>query len=343
MCTDEYGSGSEQGSPASSVAVSGAELTREREHTEAPPWTRSSEGEQSESNSAPPTTPPGRADEPPQRWVDLLRRTVEQMVAEGATMTAAGVSVRMRRADPEFSPAAAGYKSFGRFLNAAESAGVVNLTEPGAAGNVDILVALPDGPGSASAESQVWWVHRDLWRAVLDWSSTDAAVYNRQTRRTGNWDEVGHGVNDPELVPVPRVSRAQHLRWMREFAESAEASDAGLKEALENAEPEVHFARLVRGVPRLNRDWSRFMRLRTLELISEWAHSNEIPLWQLKQDVGLPGRKRFDNDGAAAPVTDSPTTGIDADTVRRTVIRAVERMPLSELLRLSIPVEYLLR
>lgn len=294
-------------------------------------------------------------------WFKVLREAVDATTAESGWAMAAGVSARMRYIDPSFSPGAVGFSKFRSFLNAAMKAGVVSLLPAEETGAADTGVRTFNAQDPAGAEGGVRHdqspernaerLASPVWRAVLDWHPVRCAVYDRQQRRVlflGN----GHLITSTQ-VNVPHVDRSTHISWMRDFvAELPEAEQRDrLAESLDADDPVAHFNGVLRSDPAMTRSWRKYHRSRVTAVVDAWAIANDIPKEDLRarsasNEGRLVDEHSLGGDPPSIPSNNWAPNPLDAsgsDAVRQRVVRAVELMPLSELLRLPIPVEYLLR
>jgi hypothetical protein len=273
----------------------------------------------------------------PNHWFSLLRDSVLEMEAEAQTMTAAGVSLWMRRMDPGFSPVAAGFSTFRLFLEAAEADGLVSVQMPEQTGLPDLMVASPgeDATRRGSKAAGPTRVRRDIWDAVMDWAPSRRHGYNRRTR---------HIVRDLEspassdLITLPKITKEQQLAWMRDFAASLESSEerAKAEEALATQAPVGAFGHLLRGSSRLSTEWRSRLRTEVLAKIIAWADSHQIARGDLVM--------KPEQEPSRSPLQSRPGGAMRAeDDLRAELLRTLERLPLAELLKLPIPLEYVLR
>lgn len=279
-----------------------------------------------------------------EEYLDLLVRTVGEMGTEGAVTTAAAVSLRMRSALPGFTPQAAGYNTFKAFLQAAQAKGRVSLAPVGTVGNGDILVGLPLDARSLAAlpdESSRRWVAQAVWHAVL---SSEPAFLDRQSGQL-----VASSLLSPseDLVELPTVSAAQFSGWIQEFA--ATQSEPA-RSTLAAWDPTHAKDQLRKFAPSVRRGWYRFLRGRVAEMLEGWAAQSGVDErlvfapppapWTPVQTASAGGHRPASRESSYS----SPSSAdASVEDLRRIVIRAVSEMSRAELLRLPIPLEYLLR
>jgi hypothetical protein len=275
-------------------------------------------------------------------YLDLLTTTVTGMISEGAVTTAAAVSLRMRQALPGFTPQAAGYGSFKGLLQAAEATGRVALAPIGTVGNGDIVVTLPNDASKALAdETNRQWVAQPVWHAVF---SGEPAFMDRGQ---GNLVASSLVPSSTDLVELPTVSRSQFAGWVKEFA-STQHEPA--KSTLAASGPVEVKDELRKFAPAVRRAWFRFLRTRVAEMLDQWAGQNDIdprfvfaPPATPTRPAGMSSTRPQLGEDQVVRQARIASPGASVEDLRRTVIRAVSEMSRSDLLRLPIPLEYLLR
>lgn len=100
----------------------------------------------------------------------------------------------------------------------------------------------------------------------------------------------------------------------------------------------------------LARRWSRHYRDQVLERVDAWAQANGVPadILEVKPGQEPPGS----SSGHGVDVSGNPYGAatlavgkreVDVERLRDLICEAVREMPLSDLLRLPIPAEYMLR
>jgi hypothetical protein len=293
---------------------------------------------------------------------ELLRSTVEDLHSTGRRIYAAGLKPELkRRSYGGFDEKAidGGFMSFKRFLEAAQSRGIVDLT-PAPVGP-DVLVtphgmepaefktADTEAPSGAPAPVGAGrFIRREFWRAFIDWRDDDVRIYDPasdtvlrfpsepvplephgQAERRRRWAE------EPERFHrITPIGIERQLEWMRAFASTAEEPmKTALVLALANEKPFQAFSVAVRADHGTGARWQAERARLVASEIAEWARDAGIdprifepPLRAAK--------------GEPSSVKSMPGSSHEAE-VRRKVHVAIERMPLSALYALSIPVEYL--
>lgn len=278
----------------------------------------------------------------------LLVRALESFGPERPRLAAAGVYSRMRNLDPAFTYRAAGFSSFRNLLETAEARGTVIVDRP--EGASDVFVRSADGGLPLDADepqggdgTRIIHVNDDLWRALLDWRPEARYAFDRETGRTA---ATRARDLDAAQIVVPSVSQEQHRTWMAAFADSDEAGEYGdiLKQALEVDAPVQAFSRALRDSQWLGRQWKRFLKKRVVDHVMIWADANEIPYSAIEKV-----RARSSNRvGVTAPGVTPSSSALSSGgetpdaAVRARILAILQAMPTSELMRLSIPVEYAL-
>jgi len=298
---------------------------------------------------------------------DLLRSTVEELHSGGRRIYSAGLKPELKRRSAggfDEKTLNGGFVSFKRFLEAAQARGIVDLV-PAPAGP-DVLVT-PHGAkpadvvataGAATAGKQPGvvnatggrFIRREFWRAFIDWREDEVRVYDarddavrrfppepvpleppEQTERRRLWRE------EPERFhQITPITPDRQLEWMRTFASSAaEPMRTALVLALSNDKPFRGFSLAARVDPATNARWQTERVRHVAEEIEGWASDAGI-----EPQIFEPSLNSVRV--GTTPARRQPAAQSHDDDVRRKVHAAVERMPLSALYALSIPVEYLI-
>lgn len=302
--------------------------------------------------------------------IGLLTNAIQGLRDRGRASTAAGVKSEMRILSGNgFDNTPLGYASFRDFLRAAEQRGAVTTVAPGAPG-ADMLVLLPDEPPPPGSRRTVI-VRPDLWRAFMDWSPGRLHVYDRVTDRAldvaaepaplePELHAAVRGVaaaGDDRYVPVPGVDADEQLAWAAEFAGSvAGAARDKIRAALTNPRPLAALAEAMREDPQTSAAWQHERQDRVLQRIEAWSSERGLtvdgslevlrgPSAARKADAPATGRHGSavpPADGGRRPAGPAADKTRDGEAVRERILMILARMPLAELLRLRIPVEYLL-
>jgi len=300
---------------------------------------------------------PASAVEQPQAAFDLLSTTLGRMYSVGANTSAAGVAARMKQEDPGFSVRGAGFPTFRRFLEAARTAGLVAVDEvPGAS---DVVVRFPTGsepeqPMAALAPRPGARVRlrRDFWSALSDYGRPGPYLYDPGTGVLNPPGAVGPG-EGTGTVPLTPPGHDELRGWMTAFA--ARTGPGAFSDELESCvaadDGGASFRAFMQNNQNAGRRWRRFLREKIVTFALEWATLNGLPSSTVVAAPATPSGPRAD---AGAPTRDAAASsatpihaGLGADAydaeVRSRLVSAVREMPLADLLKLPIPVEYLLR
>ncbi len=299
--------------------------------------------------------------------LDLLRESVRELIATKRRTTAAAVSLQMRRSSKTFTPAATGFGTFRDFLRFAEGVGAVALLPPVPGGDMEVLSASAVGPSTelSPPTPSPRPVRRDLWQAFVDWSPQWQRAYDVHTGRVvtlptdanSNDDSTSQSRQawheDParfhRIVPL---SRGDQLKWMRDFVSRlpAGAERDQLTGALADEHPLSAFTGAIRALPALQRAWRRNLTDQVTAAITRWILRENITvdIYRMPPTRRDETSDRISADRVEAEDPSQKSSAVShetdsSDDLREQVLEAVARMPLSELLRLPIPAEYLLR
>lgn len=246
--------------------------------------------------------------------------------------------------------------SFRRFLEAARSAGVIDI-HPAPRG--PDLEATPPGKAPVAAApigvARSRRVRRDLWDAFVSWDEDWLRVYDTVAERafrfpkhpvplepiesTSLRETVG---KEPDrFIPIEPISFARQRDWMREFA--ASVSDPVAKSALEWAltsdRPVRDFTQALQSRNDLRVQWTIYRLVLVETVIRDWANAAglavEIHDAQQVEDVPEP------KDSLKSSI--AREDGGRTSELRQLLHAAIDRMPESELLQLRLPVGYLVQ
>lgn len=297
---------------------------------------------------------------------ELLRSTVVDLHSAGRRIYAAGLKPELkRRSYGGFDEKSlnGGFVSFKRFLEAAQARGLVDLT-PAPVGP-DVLVtpqgAQPQdvaaghdeqrGSGETTPSQGGRFVRRDLWRAFIDWREDEVRVYDSNADMVLRFPAAPAPLEPPEQAERRRlwhseparchqitpIDTGRQLEWMRVFAAAAvEPMRTALVLALSNDKPFRAFSLAVRVDPATNAQWQTERLRHVADEIESWTRASNLQIRIFEPPLS-PVR-------AGSPTSPGrpPSRQPREDEVRRRLHAAVDRMPLSALYALSIPVEYLI-
>ncbi len=296
--------------------------------------------------------------------IDLLRESVQELISKDRRTTAAAVSLQMRKSTGNtFSPTIIGFDGFRKFLYFAEKVGAVTLTPAVAGGDVEVFPATVASPSStAEPDHETQFVRRDFWQAFIDWSPKWCRVFDVKTnqiiRRPTLSDEKQDADSRLWAVDPDRYRRIipltedDQIAWMRDFVDQLRERPESytLEKALQGDRPIASFVETINQMPGLQRAWRQTLSRRVTSRITDWLREEQLDI-----DIyQLPFKPKSRTSGADAVSPREPKNilrsgitsvhqGAPSEELRRQVLEAVARMPLTELLRLPIPAEYLLR
>jgi hypothetical protein len=279
---------------------------------------------------------------------ELARRSVEQSEASGRIVKAAGLKTALQRLSfNAFSEAELGFPNFKSFLVEAERRGFLRVTQNA---GTDLVVTTGQEPSrQPDRPRRPPFIRREYWRAFND--------------RTPGWRHLFHiATGEIHTIPaepgplgdksssyaairaeaaaspagyldVTPISQETEVAWMAEFAQAqSEPSRTLLLRALDSERPTSRFKAAVSMMRTEDLLWKRRRAERILEAIQDWASAHNLDNLQIV-DI----RPRM---VAGAPSSVAPTA--DDQNLRRRVLRILEKLPLSELLSLRVPLEYVL-
>lgn len=280
-----------------------------------------------------------------------------------------------------FSEEALGFPRFGDFLREAQRRTVISLHRDTSSPDLEItpfdepplasvgpseagvapepatppqlVAAIKAGSSAARAGSGApgGRIRRDLWNSFMDWRQGQLRVYDRRAGAATLLPLEPLSLEPPEfaelrerlrgdadgLVTIEPIAMADQLRWMQEFAATRTEPDqkAILGFSLSHGRPLQEFARATRSDPQLERAWLADRTARVAETIARWAEENDVDvnMWSRSE----PQRTRPPRNARARAVHATASE----ERLRALVHRAVDRMPASELMRLSLPVEFM--
>ena len=246
-----------------------------------------------------------------------MAKIASEMYADERLCYAAAAKPLLTQALPSFDEKALGYESFRAFLKDAEAKGQVQLLLA-KGGDVEVLPAGASVPVSGAP------IRRDLWTAVTSRSE--------KYRYLPDVDRVVSDDHDGEGVPLPVAGEARQLEWAEQFVASLDPEQAPeLVKRFEAAETaRQKFLLLVEDAD-VRRAWNRMRTQHVTKLLEEWRAENHLRL-ALQEPSRRRPRRPSDRPHQAASSRD--------DLVRRRLHAAIDRMPLADLLRISLPVEY---
>ena len=282
----------------------------------------------------------------------LLQSVVHDRLASGRRTHSAGLKPAMQqRSNQGFSEIRLGFPNFRAFLEWAQDAGAVRLVPAPTGPDMEVLPAHPAADQAIpTSESRGLRgrIRADLWRSFVDWRTDWRRVFDRESGEARMFPREPHEVGDApqhaalraavtdnpnrfvEIAPIPQDAQ---LAWMREFADAEADSplNVQLQAALRDERPAAAFATRLRQTPTALHRWNRWRELRVAAAIQEWAgnHQLEVTIHDEPQRRFVEGPRLFVAD-------------MDDQALRQRLHEAIDKMPMAELLRLPIPLEYLI-
>lgn len=256
--------------------------------------------------------------------IGLLVKTVRDFEQSQRRAAAAGVSAAMRQVSPQFNVRETEYRSFRRLVEAAEQQGLVSTTQSGS--DIDLHAV-----GDVTVSEPLRRLDNSLWRAFLEWNEEAASSFDRSSKRV-----VSAGADSEHRVAIPSIPQHEQVEWMKEFA--AELPQGAEREtllaALNKDNSAGAFSLAVRNDEKMERAWRSFLQRRVLDRAQLWARENRIPVSDLTANRG---RGAIVGSHHHVPLRDK-----EEAQLRERVLTILGAMPLSELLKLPIPIEYTL-
>jgi hypothetical protein len=291
------------------------------------------------------------AREPRDQAFELLREIVQQNYEDGRRSYGASVKPELlRRTGGGFSEAAFGFRGFRAFMESAAEAGYVSVHKAPVGPDFE---ATPPGkeplPVRDAAGGATVRVRPDLWRAFLLTDPGWAAAYDRDENRAFQYARQAFPLEPADVkearervqqqpgrhVPISPIPIEEQVRWMEDFAgrESDPAGRVALEQAVRSSRPNQAFFRALRAYPSVRARWEAGRRAAVYDHIRRWAAENSLEIEIAARDDRQPD-----------PASESPPEhdGDRLATVRATLHRAIDRMSETDLLRVAVPVEYLI-
>jgi Uncharacterised protein family (UPF0158) len=287
--------------------------------------------------------------------LEALVLVVQERFNGGRSTVAAALKAELqRRFNGRFDERVMGFFSFRDFLKEAEQRRLIKLRQavggdleaipPGTPERAVTAVAL----GQAGAEGAVY-IRPDIWQAFVDWRPNWIRAYDLQQDRAvmvpatatpfdaPDWIELrkalaGHPDRFRSIEPIPMEKQ---LAWMNELIEQIQDESIRdvLRSALDSERPFGAFARAAASIPEIKTRWNRALQGRVFAITREWMERNRLLL-----DLVQERRPRTLTNPSQA------TSGSSAseNEIRARVHAAIDRMPIAELKRIELPIEYLL-
>jgi hypothetical protein len=293
---------------------------------------------------------------------ELLRGVVADYETSGRKPLMQGVKPEMqRRSEGRFSEAALGFDSFRAFVEAAITAEYVTGSDDSDSGSLLLHVeGVEAQPFKKSrrvgGSKRTRPIRPDLWKAFVDWNPALGRVWDKgeEVALTFGIEAANEDVDNQErrkfyeshperFIAIPRITFETQLDWMREYSESLEDKrHARVLLSLLKADekPANAFVTYLRDHEELSHDWNMLKTAKVRAVIEAWIRDNTLTRDILEGPAaqGEGGGPTLSSQPASA---EEVTSVAVEDRVRKLVLQAVSRMPLADLLRLKIPVEYM--
>jgi len=260
-----------------------------------------------------------------------LQRLARADADQGRTSYAASTKPQLQKRVAGFAEGDLGFQSFREFLQAAEQAGYVRLVLA-RGGDVEILppeLALPTGSVR---------IRRDFWTALMTEEGRPYCYLPASDQVLRLVDTAGQKVGD-RSVPLPVVSQETHEAWLNEFVGGMDDPDRESIQAKLAVHPELgDRMRVITENPVSRQQWYAARTKRVMDLLTAWSKEHGLDV----DFVEAPTRVREkEKPTGGRPAPQRRVARRDREEqLRSRVHAAVDRMPLSDLLRLSLPVEY---
>ena len=279
----------------------------------------------------------------------VLREIAQDAASRGRLAYAASAKPLMRQ-KLGFDETALNYSTFRELLVDAEAAGFLRLKYV-LGGDVELTPGEPDTLASEPAaeptrgaegstdddgrEERVF-IRRDFWQTAV---------------KPGQWwydrgvDAVVRAASAPsgsDLIKMPDLGDETQGPWVEEFVHTlSRPRQEALVPALANALDVAGKTSLLRAQPQTVRNsWFNFLSMKVAARFEEWKSENDLTVRITMPP--RPPRKDAVRTGSAPPPRGTLAGGRSENAVRERLHHAIERMPLSDLLRLSVPVEFLI-
>lgn len=253
--------------------------------------------------------------------IELTTDTVRELLTGGKQTLAAGLKPRVQKAALErgrtFSETELGFATFRLFLEEASRRGHLRVVSHGPL--QEVLLPGEDPrfrpPSSSGANVQLT---REAFRAFANWDPVESWYL-------GESGSFGSGPVPPGGIRVPAFGLDEQLEAMTRFADSA-GVPAAARSALE-----VRDARqFLNSLGDRRRDWFAFFIPQLIDRVQSWVRDNGLN----ERDFLEPRAMR----PRVGPSVVDVVQGQEFERMlRERLVRALERMTLTELLNLQVP------
>lgn len=290
---------------------------------------------------------------------DLVRSVAEDWLTEGRRAYGASLKPELqKRTLGSFNEVSLGFTSFKHFLLAAESQGLVEL-HPAPRG--PDLQVVPKGREPLPIDTPTRdavplgarpGVREDLWSAWIDWNPGVVRYYDRGHDRAHRLPSYESPLDSDEIkalrseiaasperfIEIAPVTFDEQVAWMKEFADQQPAGiRAQLMSALESPRPARDFTAAVRERQHAAQMWAAERVRRVTERIKQFQKEHDVEFPIVRPERSPAG----DASGSDSREVEGRALAIDADTLRSRLHKAIDDMPVADLLSLKIPLGHL--
>lgn len=291
----------------------------------------------------------------------VLEQAVRNLLDRDKQPRAAGVKSEIQRIiSGSFDQSAYGYETFREFLDAAAGRGTVVVVEPPTRGG-DALITLPGrdvpAPAAIAPTHRRGRIRSDIWRAFTSWETGYERLWDLETGHVLMFPTDPRPLEPQEHQVWRDLAKAEPGRFrainvigedqlteqMRAFIEALNPTDGAvpiLRAALQQSRPARSFTAAARALPGIAERWKQERFDFTWNSIARWQESNGIKS-SIEDTSGRREPPIVQTGRVVRRPADEPSDAA-ADAIRKRIFAALARMPTSELLRLRVPVEYLI-
>jgi hypothetical protein len=302
--------------------------------------------------------------------LDVLAQAVTKLLDRGKQPRAAGVKSEMQKIiSGTFDQTAYGYETFRDFLHEAQDRGIITVVDPSTRG-VDTLVTLPGrdvpAPVASAPSRRRGRIRPDIWRAFTSWETGYSRLWDLETgqilmfptdprplepRQHQLWRELTQA-GPGRFQAISVIAEDQLIGKMSSFVDALDPADDAvpiLRATLLQAKPARSFTAAAQALPGIAERWKQERFDFIWDSIIKWQKSNGIQSSIEDRPVRRDGYQSVQRNNSSTattglsnkrPVVEPGETA--AGAIRERIFAALARMPTSELLRLRVPVEYII-
>lgn len=266
---------------------------------------------------------------------EALVEVAATFAAQGRQCFAATAKPALRVRLEGFDEARLGFATFREFLVAAQRQGLVKLAFVGQdyqilpAGGAPTPLRVPKAHEATERPTRRK-IKKAFWSAAVDLRTRESWFYDPATRLVvADPGEDGRG----QLIRIPQADAGMQEGWIEEFVTGLHGDAA--KDIVERVRAAGTLGDKLRAVssrPDTRAAWYDHRTSRVTEMLESWKQEHGLSEVDLFEYERLPRR-------SATPRPRADRQSKD-DALRARLHRAIDQMPISELLRLSVPIEY---